>query len=187
MLYLVLILVIAAFALLIAALTTAVTVWAWASVVISVVAAGLLVFDWLRGRRRLAATSAPRRAEDNGLPPTRSAAPPPVELTSFIDPLDRLAHQPDRATEPPPGEGPEPGEEPTDAADLLIVAALDSEVRVVDEHPRYHLADCTWLPGKSTIPLPVSEARELGFTPCARCTPDTTLAAHHRNTRQPNR
>jgi hypothetical protein len=77
----------------------------------------------------------------------------------------------------------EPGEEPTDATDLLIVTDLPDEVRVVDEHPRYHLAACTYLHDKPTIPLPVSEARQLGFTPCIRCGPDATLAARHRASR----
>ena len=77
----------------------------------------------------------------------------------------------------------EPGEEPTDATDLLIVTDLQSQVRVVDEHPRYHLATCTFLLDKPTIPLPVAEARQLGFTPCIRCGPDATLAAQHRATR----
>ncbi|HET9140616.1 hypothetical protein [Actinophytocola sp.] len=148
-------LVIAAFALLIAALTTAVTLWAWISVGISVAAAGLLVFDWLRSRRRLAGTSAPPTV---GPPPTDTFTPVP-------DPS-------------------EPGEEPTDAADLLVISALTTDVLVVDEHPRYHLPECSWLADKATLPLPISEARQLGFTPCARCAPDSTLAAAHRAPKQ---
>jgi hypothetical protein len=77
----------------------------------------------------------------------------------------------------------EPVEEPTDATDLLIVTDLQAEVRVVDEHPRYHLMTCTFLLDKPTLPLPVAEARQLGFTPCIRCSPDATLAARHRATR----
>ena len=57
---------------------------------------------------------------------------------------------------------------------------LDIEVRVVDERPRYHLADCRWLGDRATLPLPIDEARQLGFTPCAVCSPDRTLAAEHR-------
>src|SRR5699024_4837318 len=64
-----------------------------------------------------------------------------------------------------------PGE-PTDAADLLVVSELDVEVQVVDERPRYHLGECTWVEAHDTIPVPVREARELGFTPCAWCGPD---------------
>lgn len=175
MLYLVLILVIAAFGLLIAALTTAHTVWAWISVGISVFAAGLLVFDWLRGRRRVAATSAPRAA---AAPPEIEAnastvvPEPEVESTTEVPPVQAAA-------EPEPDDQ-EPGEEATDATDLLVVSDLSVEVLVVDEHPRYHLDRCTWLIGRETIPLPVSEARQLGFTPCARCGPDGTLAERHR-------
>lgn len=179
MLYLVLILVVVAFGLLIAALTTAHTVWAWISVGISVFAAGLLVFDWLRGRRRVAATSAPRVADPGPEPEPEVeavAAEPVFELTEPEAPPPALAPEP----EP---DDPEPGEEATDAADLLIVNDLSVEVVVVDEHPRYHLTRCTWLSGKETIPLPVSEARELGFTPCARCGPDAVLAKQHRASR----
>ncbi|NIH84232.1 hypothetical protein FHX45_001125 [Amycolatopsis granulosa] len=74
----------------------------------------------------------------------------------------------------------EPGVERTDPADAEIVSGLDVEVVVVDEHPRYHLTDCDWLTGRDTIPISVSEARDLGFTPCARCTPDAGLANTHR-------
>jgi len=198
-LYLVLILVITAFGLLIAALTTAHTVWAWISVAISVFAAGLLVFDWLRGRRRVAAASAPRaaEAEPEGEGEDAEAVAPEqvVELTTEMPPVspveepavakdakDARDGRDGRDVAPEPDDA-EPGEEPTDAADLLIVADLSAEVRVVDEHPRYHLARCTWLSGKPTLPLPVSEARELGFTPCARCGPDAVLAAKHRASR----
>ncbi len=71
----------------------------------------------------------------------------------------------------------EPSEEPRDPAAAAIVAGLETEVLVVDEQPRYHLSSCRALAGKATIPLPVREAVELGFTPCGWCTPDRTLAA----------
>lgn len=77
----------------------------------------------------------------------------------------------------------EPDEEDTDAADHLLVWEMQDEVLVVDEHPRYHLAGCTWPEPGSTEPLPVQEARELGFTPCAVCRPDRTLARRHRATK----
>ena len=209
MLYLVLILVLTAFGLLIAALTTAHTLWAWISVGISVLAAGLLVFDWLRGRRRVAATSGPRVAANHRGDEAESveeAAPEraepvepiepvaPVEATTEIPPVEPVAKPvvAEASVEPAPetdGEEPdeqpdqEPDEEATDAADLLVVSDLSVEVRVVDEHPRYHLAGCSWLSGKPTLPLPVSEARQLGFTPCARCGPDAVLAKKHRVSR----
>ena len=71
----------------------------------------------------------------------------------------------------------EPAEEDTDAADVLIVTDLDVEVRVLDERPRYHLADCRWVGDRATLGLPIKEARQLGFNPCAVCTPDAVLAA----------
>jgi hypothetical protein len=77
----------------------------------------------------------------------------------------------------------EPDEEDTDAADHLLVWEMQDEVLVVDEHPRYHLAGCTWPEPGSAEPLPVQEARELGFTPCAVCRPDRTLARRHRATK----
>jgi hypothetical protein len=195
MLYLVLTLVIVAFGLLIAALTTANTVWAWVSVAISVVAAVLLVMDWARSRRRVAATSVrrdeapaavepPPQHQQPNVPVAPPPAPPePAEATSEIP---RAVEPPVAAEEPgvePVDEGGEPGEEATDAADLLVVSDLSAEVRVVDEHPRYHLGTCTWLKARPTIPLPVSEARSLGFTPCSRCGPDAALAAQHRASR----
>lgn len=150
MLFGVLVLVLAAFALLVTALVTSTMLWAWVSVGASVLAAVVLVVDWSRRRRR---------AADEAVPVAPAAKP-----------VDAVPADPDG----------EPAEEDTDAADLLVVTDLGVEVRVVDERPRYHLAACTWLAGRPTLGLPVSEARELGFTPCAVCTPDRTLAAAHR-------
>lgn len=152
MLFGVLVLVLAAFGLLVTALVTSTMLWAWVSVGASVLAAAVLVVDWSSRRRR---------AADEAVPVAPAARP--VEAV------------------PPDPDG-EPAEEDTDAADLLVVTDLAVEVRVVDERPRYHLAACTWLAGRPTLGLPVSEARELGFTPCAVCTPDRTLAAAHRTT-----
>ncbi|HEY0447893.1 hypothetical protein [Actinophytocola sp.] len=194
MLYLVLTLVLAAFGLLIAALTTANTLWAWISVTVSVIAAALLVFDWLGGRRRAAGASAPAaeripvRHRDPE-PPAEAPTEPPrndamrtgvsAAVLAVEPPIDRPVEPPvDRRV--PEDDGREPDEEPTDASDLLVVSDLLVEVRVVDEHPRYHLATCGWLADKPTLPLPVGEARQLGFTPCARCGPDAVLAARHR-------
>jgi hypothetical protein len=64
--------------------------------------------------------------------------------------------------------------------DLLLVVDLTDEVLVIDEHPRYHLAGCRHLRGRTTIPLPLDEARTDGFTPCAACSPDRNLAERER-------
>jgi hypothetical protein len=76
--------------------------------------------------------------------------------------------------EDPPGE---PPPQLVSAADAELVATMDAAVLVVDGRPRYHRAGCGHLRGRPTEPLPVSEAVELGFTPCSRCEPDTALIA----------
>jgi hypothetical protein len=249
-LYIVLALVLAAFGLLIGALTTANTLWAWISVVVSVVAAALLIMDWIKGRRARAETPARRAVMTAGGSGHRRDEPvefdgpaefddefvegdllrdgddfraqpepltfePAVKMelpggpddvrtvvTEAVEPpVGRAAHRTEaHPTEPEVDpevddgtdydagdsvdyDADEPGEEPTDASDLLVVAGLNVEVRVVDEHPRYHLATCVWLANRPTIPIAVSEARQLGFTPCARCGPDAILAARHRAAR----
>ncbi|CAL9368113.1 hypothetical protein SUDANB95_00804 [Actinosynnema sp. ALI-1.44] len=167
MLYIVLLLVLAALGLLVPALTTAQTHWAWLSVGASAAAALVLVWDWWLRRRSgpvpVAASTAAERGDHQASPadqaePAAEAADTPVS--------------PDQDTEP--------GEEDTDAADLLVVADLTDEVRVLDEHPRYHLAACGWLGSRATLGLPIAEARQLGFTPCAVCTPDAVLVAKKR-------
>ncbi|MET1071896.1 MAG: hypothetical protein ABWY11_04530, partial [Umezawaea sp.] len=167
MLYIVLLLVLAALGLLVPALTTSQHVWAWLSVGASGAAAFVLVLDWwLR-----------RRSTDD-----QPAAPTAVSTTAVVTPTAALDHQasPDDqdkqdqgAVDTPvsPDQVIEPPEEDTDAADLLIVTDLTTEVRVLDERPRYHLTTCTWVGPRPTLALPVNEARQLGFTPCATCHP----------------
>ena len=51
------------------------------------------------------------------------------------------------------------------------------EVVVIDGMPDYHLSDCARLTGVAdTIPIPLSQALEDGFTPCSRCRPDAGSA-----------
>ncbi|MET0136075.1 MAG: hypothetical protein ABW215_21040 [Kibdelosporangium sp.] len=203
MLYLVLLLVVASLGLLIAALTTANTLWAWISVLISVAAAGLLVLDWVRNRRRRsqAVPAAGRRDPEQDRAP-RVQAPPlvPVHVPETPQPVEELDFEPLPPIEPAepvtsvsaipvvpaftavPPEDPnaEPAEENTDATDRLVVSELSDEVVVIDERPRYHLGTCGWLGGRPTLALAISEARDLGFTPCGKCSPDAALAARHR-------
>jgi hypothetical protein len=81
---------------------------------------------------------------------------------------------------PPLGPDGAPPEEPHDADAAELVAELDDEVLVVDELPRYHQAGCRSLANTPVIPLPAREAVELGFTPCAWCTPNRALSSRHR-------
>jgi hypothetical protein len=76
----------------------------------------------------------------------------------------------------PARELPDPPAEEVEVTDLLLVVDLTDEVLVIDERPRYHLAGCVHLRGRTPIPLPLDEARSDGFTPCAVCAPDRNLA-----------
>lgn len=156
MLLLALLLVLAALALLILALASSAMFWAWISVVASVAACAMLIADWWRRKHAPAGQ------------PAEQAAPPAAAIADEPDEADPEAELDPEA---------EPAEEDTDAADVLIVTDLDVEVRVLDERPRYHLADCRWVGARATLGLPVKEARQLGFNPCAICTPDAVLAA----------
>jgi len=79
------------------------------------------------------------------------------------------------SSDDPPGE---PAIEPATRADRERVAQLDSEVVVIDGHPRYHLDGCLHLLAREGLEsLPVAEAEELGFTPCSACAPVRTLLA----------
>ena len=71
----------------------------------------------------------------------------------------------------------EPGEETVAESDAAAISRLAAEVVVVDGRPRYHVEGCLHLLGLENQRLPVLEAVELGFSPCALCTPATLLLA----------
>jgi hypothetical protein len=86
---------------------------------------------------------------------------------------------------PAAGPGPSPGapgapggpsEEDVEVTDLLLVVDLRDEVLVVDGQPRFHLAECPFVAGGGTVPLPVAVARADGFGPCGTCRPVQHLA-----------
>ncbi|WP_410592064.1 hypothetical protein [Amycolatopsis sp. lyj-23] len=191
MLYIVLVLVLAALGLLVTALITASSLWAWVSIGLSVLAGLILVADWLRRRRRAATPPASAAASAPEPEAAGSQAPVEEEQTTLIpasgdlgDPADTPEPEPaveaDASAETETKADSEPGVEETPEADVAVLADLEDEVVVVDEHPRYHLRTCSWLGARDTIPIGVGEARQLGFTPCATCTPDATLVAPHR-------
>ncbi|GAA3461960.1 hypothetical protein ACFFSW_14945 [Saccharothrix longispora] len=168
MLYVVLLLVLAALGLLVPALTTAQTFWAWSSVGASGAAAVVLVLDWWLRRR-----SGPGAAGATGVDHQVSGGGRRGGTEGADDPR-ASSGQAERSDV-------EPAEEDVDAADALVVADLTDEVRVLDERPRYHLADCSWLGERASLGLRVDEARRLGFTPCAVCRPDSSLAGAKRS------
>lgn len=182
MLYIVLILVIFSFGLLVASLVTSFSQFPWISLGMSMLAAVVLFIDW-RIRRRAgqveitpgASCPAEKKSEKDGAV-EETAGPPGSSRSSsgeFAGVDDSMGERldPDR----------EPDEENTKVADLLVISELRVEVRVIDEHPRYHLNQCRWLDGRPTLTLAMKEARELGFTPCAVCTPDAVIAARYRD------
>ena len=158
----------------VAGIVTGVTVLYWACVAACVVAAVLLVLV----RRRPGPTSpeTTKAAETEKPPSEEPGTAAPAEAA--VAPAEQTPSSPAEAA--PPGEAPDPEVEEVEVTDLLVVVDLKDEVLVVDEHPRYHVAECTWLAGRATIPLPLDEARTDGFTPCAVCSPDRTLAARAR-------
>ncbi|MFC0545200.1 hypothetical protein [Kutzneria chonburiensis] len=184
LLYVVLLCVLAAFALLVVALVSTQILWAWGSVALSVVGAAVLLLDWQRRRRAGARPPVSEAAvagktvdggddDSDADPQEDEGGPGESQATGDLDSVAtggvRVGTNRD--------DQPEPAEEDTDAADALVVSELTDEVLVLDERPRYHLAGCAWVGDRPTIPLPVDEARQLGFTPCAACTPDAKLAA----------
>lgn len=202
MLYLVLILVLGSLGMLIAALITGAGLWAWVSIGLSGAAAVVLVVDWLRRRKREHTDAVAEPGSETEQAEQAEVADEEQEA----DEAERDREHRGEGTAVPAGESRadsadedgddeldderaehDPEEEPTDAADLLIVCELDDTVTVIDEHPRYHLDACGWLTDKDTIPIAVSEARDLGFTPCSRCGPDATLASQYRDRRREER
>jgi hypothetical protein len=176
-------LVLAGLGLFVAGILTGGTVLYWGCVAACVVAA---VFIFL-ARRRLGtaqpdpaagAQSSGKKAPGTKAPDGTSAERPAVAAAQPAPESGGATAVASGA--PAAGEVAEPGVEEVEVTDLLVVVDLTDEVLVVDEHPRYHVAGCSWLAGRETIPLPLDEARTDGFTPCAVCSPDRTLAERAR-------
>jgi len=105
--------------------------------------------------------------------PNQADGRPHVELDLDLD----LDLDGDLDDEDPPDEPAAQLVSPTDAD---RVARMSAEVLVIDGRPRYHQPGCVHLLGRESEPLPVSEAVELGFTPCSLCEPDSALLAEAR-------
>ena len=124
-----------------------------------------------------------RHTAADGAPAGASSPPPPAAAGPAAD-LRRERSGSRRARR---CRDDDPPVEEVEVTDLLLVVDLHDDVYVVDEHPRYHLADCPWLAGRTGVPLPVDEARTDGFTPCGRCAPDHGLAEVERGRRASRR
>jgi hypothetical protein len=154
----------------VAAVLTGVDALYWACVAVCVAAAVLLFL----ARRRLSALTPADAAAADGTASTAgsSSATAPRDPATPAGASEAMAPDGREAAE----KLPDPGVEDVEVTDLLLVVDLEDEVLVLDEHPRYHLAGCVHLRGRTPIPLPQDEARTDGFTPCAVCEPDHTLA-----------
>jgi hypothetical protein len=184
------VLVLVALGLFVGGVATGVTGLYWACVAVSAVAAVLLILARRRLRRAPARrldehpeptaqlpaveepAAAPRHEQPADTATGAHAAQPPVTGATEAT----IAAQPPSAATGGDGEDEEPPVEEVEVTDLLVVVDLSDDVFVIDEHPRYHLADCPFLTGRTAIPLPLDEARTDGFTPCGICAPDRHLA-----------
>ena len=184
------ILLLAAVGFLVAALRTGPAGLAWGSVVLSAVAAAMILRRWRRSWLQLQDSPDDQLVllEDEPITDaeTGEVTRAPASVTAVGNTEAGSASAQQRVAtgqvegEETEGDDGEPGEEDTDAADLLVIYELADEVLVVDEQPRYHLARCRWPDQERAERLPVREARQLGFTPCDRCRPDTILARRFR-------
>ena len=167
----------------VAGLATGTTLLYWATVAVCALAAVLLVLS----RRGMSAAPAEREAAPRKTTSTRetpaakadeqkseqpAAEPEPVAPAAPVEPSQAPVAGPFDEGEPPVEE--------VEVTDLLLVVDLEEDVFVLDEHPRYHLAECPRLVGHEAIPLPLDEARTDGFTPCGICSPDRTMAERER-------
>jgi hypothetical protein len=157
-------------ALFVAGILTGTTALYWACVAACLVAAVLIFRVW-----RQLDTPPPASADERSAPAGRPDAEPSAPSAPSAPAAGVTGES--SAT---PAEPADPPVEEVEVTDLLLVVDLEDEVLVIDEHPRYHLAGCVHVAGRTTIPLPLDEARTDGFTPCAVCAPDSTLAERAR-------
>ena len=184
--------------------------WLIASLVVSVLAAAVLLRSFLQTRRRAnlarSASPAPVDAAAAEHPASESARPAesaaatgdaalprdaqvwvvdgypeyhvencgelaglPAETVAYDQAVEDgfqpcVVCNPDRALRP--------------AAPATVPAAPDSRhVLVIDGLPQYHVAGCRVLLGHESISIPVEQAEEDGFSPCAVCEPGVAGAA----------
>jgi hypothetical protein len=167
----------------VAGLATGTTLLYWATVAVCALAAVLLV---LSRRGMSAAPAEEREAAPRKTTATREMAAAKADEEQGEQPAAEEGDapapevEPSRAPVATPHEEGEPQVEEVEVTDLLLVVDLQDDVFVLDEHPRYHLAECPRLVGHEAIPLPLDEARTDGFTPCGICSPDRTMAERER-------
>jgi hypothetical protein len=138
-----------------------------ASVVASVLAGGLT----LAARRMRATQSATGSTDTTGLTETTGSSDSIASMTTRASVPTGAGSA---AGQPPDSDGDEPAAAATEAP---LRAHGDETVWVIDGRPRYHVAACAFLANRASEPIPLRQAVEDGFTPCALCDPDAALAA----------
>ncbi|WP_444980094.1 hypothetical protein [Micromonospora saelicesensis] len=116
---------------------------------------------------------------DDASPLVSAADEAPVRARP-VSPASPVAASTDDVFDPAVSAVDEPAAQQITAAEAARVARLLEAVEVVDGRPRYHLDGCPHLIGWQPETLPVAEAVDLGFTPCAHCAPATALLADAR-------
>jgi hypothetical protein len=154
--------------------------------IVSSVLAGFALFAGLRYRP---GAQLPDDDFDGPLPSDRRRAAAPervarratgrasVTSSGWEEGVSAGSPWPDDAAPPASGLPDEPAQQELSLAIAAQVARLSTGVVVIDGRPRYHLVDCLHLLGRTIHRLPVTEAVELGFTPCGDCEPATVLLA----------
>jgi hypothetical protein len=149
---------------------TGVDAFYWACVLVCIAAAGLLI----AARRQISTAASEATSATKAATTTGGATAGVLPERNGGD--DAAAAAQRIGEEPPVEELRDPAVEEVEVTDLLLVVDLTDEVFVIDEHPRYHVEGCVHLRRRTPIPLPMDEARTDGFTPCAVCSPDRTMA-----------
>ncbi|MEW2428917.1 hypothetical protein AB0877_12980 [Micromonospora sp. NPDC047644] len=120
----------------------------------------------------------PPRVDDAS--PMASAADETPARARPVSPASPLTESTGDVFDPAVAAVDEPAAQQITPAEAARVARLLDAVEVVDGRPRYHLDGCPHLIGWQPETLPVAEAVDLGFTPCAHCAPATALLADAR-------
>ena len=98
--------------------------------------------------------------------PSAHAAGPDQPAVELAEDLSADPAEPENPADPDPAEA---------DTDPPVRSRGDEPVWVIDGRPRYHLPSCAFLRGRASEPVPLRQAVEDGFTPCALCDPDSGL------------
>ena len=108
--------------------------------------------------------------------PAHGAEPAPAAASAHAaDEPAHAADEPAHAVDEPSRAAPDDDEPAAADTDPPLRSRGDEPVWVIDGRPRYHLPRCAFLLAQAPESVPLRQAVEDGFTPCALCDPDTGL------------